>query len=280
MTTAQLTEEATSRYVQAGDVRVHYNEAGTGMPVVFVHGGGPGASGWSNFNTNIGPLSEHFRVILVDMPGWGKSDPVVLSESRFAFNARVFRDMLDTLDIPKVHFVGNSMGGGTSAKFAIDYPDRIDKLVLMGAAGASPSVMSPFPMEGIKRLGEAFRNPTKESFRDMIEAFVYDSSFVTDELLEQRVNGLLEHPEHIEARRKTPREFIGVVPITHELSKIKAQTLVMWGRDDRFEALEKAFIFQGLIPDCDVHVFDKCGHWVQFEQSDKFNRMVVDFLQH
>jgi pimeloyl-ACP methyl ester carboxylesterase len=278
LTTQALTAENTSKFVQAGDVRLHYNEAGTGPPVVFVHGGGPGASGWSNFNTNIGPFSEHFRVLLVDMPGWGESDAVVPNESRFTLNARSFRDMLDALDIEKAHFVGNSFGGGSSAKFAIDYPERIGKLVLMGAAGSGPNLLSPFPMEGIKRLGEVWENPTKESFHEMIKAFVYDSSFVTEQLLEERVNSLLSHPELLEARRKTPPQFNRVVPITQELPDIKAETLVLWGRDDRFEALEKAFIFQGLIPDCDVHVFDKCGHWVQYEQSEKFNRIVIDFL--
>ena len=77
--TVELTQESTSRFIQAGDVRVHYNEAGTGQPVLCLHGSGPGASGWSNFFRNVGPLAEHFRVLLVDMPGWGGSDTVTVT---------------------------------------------------------------------------------------------------------------------------------------------------------------------------------------------------------
>src|SRR5690606_28967041 len=80
--TSQLTEESTSKYVQAGDIKLHYNEAGTGPAVLMLHGGGPGASGWSNYFRNIGPFSQSYRTLLVDLPGYGKSDPVVMNEYR------------------------------------------------------------------------------------------------------------------------------------------------------------------------------------------------------
>ena len=88
-TTTQLTEEATSKYATVDGVKIHYNEAGSGDPLVMLHGGGPGASGWSNFATNIGPLSERFRVILMDLPGFGKSDSVTVTGGRAAYNARI-----------------------------------------------------------------------------------------------------------------------------------------------------------------------------------------------
>ncbi|HLY67277.1 MAG TPA: alpha/beta hydrolase, partial [Chloroflexota bacterium] len=96
--TLDLTEEATSHFIQAGDIRMHYNEAGSGEAVICIHGGGPGASGWSNYNRNIAALSQRFRVLLVDMPGFGKSDAVVIKgESRPEYNAKAFKNFLDAL---------------------------------------------------------------------------------------------------------------------------------------------------------------------------------------
>ena len=143
MAVETLTEESTSRYVQAGDVRLHYNEAGTGHSVIAIHGGGPGATGWSNYRTNIGPLSEHFHTMLMDMPQYGKSDPVVIHEESVSFNAKAIKAALDSLGIEKVHLIGNSMGGATSMRFATMFPERLAKLVLMGPAGGRYSPFTP-----------------------------------------------------------------------------------------------------------------------------------------
>ena len=274
-----LTEENTSRFVQAGDVKIHYNEAGEGEPVIFVHGGGPGASGWSNWYPNIGPISKHYRAILVDMPGWGQSDSVVVNEERFQYNARVFKDMLDELKIEKAHFVGNSMGGGTTSKFCIDYPDRVMKHVLMGSAGSGPSLFFPKMAEGIRYIFKVWKDPTVENFRDLMEVFCYDSSFATDELLERRVASMKSRPDHLEARAKTNPKYLRPNDLSPELHKVKAETLVIWGRDDRFESLDSALKFIWMIPKADLIVYSQCGHWAQYEQAEKFNADLLRFLQ-
>ena len=268
-----LSFEATSRTAKAGSLQLHFNEAGPtdGETLVFLHGGGPGASSWSNFKQNLPSFADDYRCLLVDMPGFGKSDPVTLKEPRIVFNSHVFKNFLDALGIDKAHFVGNSMGGGTSAKFAIDHPDRVDNLVLMGAAGAGTSIFSPMPMEGIKILQEVFRNPTKEGFRKMIEVFVYDSSFVTEELLEQRLNGTLSHPEHLEANRNSIQAQADLSP---DMGKIQAKTLVIHGRDDRFVPLDHSLRYLWNIPNAQLHVFSQCGHWAQYEKSEEFNRLI------
>ena len=105
-----LTEESTSRFVQAGDIKLHYNEAGTGEALIMLHGGGPGASGWSNFRTNIGAFSDKYRTMLLDMPQYGKSDPVVIDGDATRYNAQAIKAMFDELGIEKAHFIGNSFG--------------------------------------------------------------------------------------------------------------------------------------------------------------------------
>ncbi|NIO07437.1 MAG: alpha/beta fold hydrolase [Deltaproteobacteria bacterium] len=271
---ASLTETETSKYVHAGSLRIHYNEAGTGPAVIMLHGGGPGASGWSNFQRNIGPLSERFRVILIDFPGFGKSDSVVVNEPRSQVNARVLCDLLDALRIDKTHLIGNSMGGASGLNFAIDYPDRIDRLVIMGAAGAGQSLFVPMPTEGIKVLNQVFDNPTIEGMKRLIQLMVYDSSFLTEELLQQRLQDAL-NPQHMEARKKSKAVQMD---LSRDLAKVKAKTLIIWGRDDRVVPLDGSLRLLWGIPDSELHVFGRCGHWAQFEHAEEFNRLVMGFL--
>ncbi len=163
MTTAQLTEAATSKTVQAGKYRVHYNEAGTGHPVIFLRGGGLGATGWSNFVRNIGPVSEHFRVLLVDQVGYGKTDDEVFTdEPSSTARARAVKDTMDALGIEKATLVGNSLGGSTSLTFAVDYPDRIEKMVLMGSGAGGVNLFAHWPTEGAKVLLAMFSEPTEQ----------------------------------------------------------------------------------------------------------------------
>ncbi|MCE2469166.1 MAG: alpha/beta fold hydrolase [Dehalococcoidia bacterium] len=276
MATQTLTEESTSRYVQAGDIRLHYNEAGSGEAVVMIHGGGPGASGWSNFRTNIGAFSETYRTMLLDMPQYGKSDPVVIDGDATRYNAVAIKAMFDELGIDKAHFIGNSFGGATSLRFAIEYPERVGKLIVMGPAGSGPSYFMPRPLEGIKALNAWWDNPSREQMAKIVDLFVYDEKFKTDELIDMRHNAGLSRPQHIEARRNSTNR---VTPdFTSELHKVQAKTLIIWGRDDRFSPLDFALNMLWRIPDAQVHVFPECGHWVQYEKSDEFNRLIMDFI--
>src|SRR5690606_19526562 len=118
-----------ARTVQTREWRLRYYEAGSGHPVVLLHGSGPGATGWSNLAGNIEALAEHFHVYAVDMPGWGGSDPATVDRLDHVDAAVQF---LDALGIDRAAFVGNSMGGQTSLRLATEHPDRISHLVTMG----------------------------------------------------------------------------------------------------------------------------------------------------
>lgn len=162
------TEAATSRFLnveEAGKtLRIHFNDCGQGdETVVLLHGSGPGATGWANFSRNIDPLVEAgYRVILLDCPGWGKSDSIVNSGSRSDLNARILKSVVDQLDIAKIHLLGNSMGGHSSVAFTLNWPERVGKLVLMGGGTGGMSLFTPMPTEGIKRLNQLYRQPTIE----------------------------------------------------------------------------------------------------------------------
>jgi len=271
-----LTEENTSNYANLSQIKLHYNLAGDGEAVIMLHGGGPGASGWSNFRTNMGPFSSKYKTILLDLPQFGKSDPVIFDGDPTEYNARVIKELLDTLGIQKAHFIGNSYGGATSLRFAIDYPERISKLIVMGPAGYGPSYFVPRPLEGIKALNDWWVKQTREQMAKIVDLFVFREELKTQELIDMRQKAALSHPEHIEARAKSVNRYIP--DLTPELSEVKAKTLIIWGRDDRFSPLDFSLNLLWRIPDAQVHIFPECGHWVQYEKSEEFNRLILDFL--
>lgn len=285
MTSTNITEAATSKFVRIKegdlDLQLHYNDAGSGAEtVVMLHGSGPGASGWANFNRNVEPLvSAGYRVILMDCPGWSKSDPIVCTGSRSELNARALKGLLDAIGLDKVHIIGNSMGGHSAVAFALFNPTRVGKLVLMGGGTGGPSQFVPMPTEGIKLLQGLYREPTIEALKKMMSVFVFDSSSLTEELYQARLDNMMSRRDHLENFVKSlaanPKQFTDYGP---RLGEISAQTLVIWGRDDRFVPMDIGLRLLWGMPNAELHIFNRCGHWAQWEHADKFNRMVLDFL--
>lgn len=281
------TEATTSKFVRVTegplkDFNIHYNDAGRGETVVMMHGSGPGASGWSNFNRNVDAfVNAGFRVLLVDSPGWNKSDPIVLeSGSRGMVNACAVKGVLDALKIEKAHLIGNSMGGINALSFALAYPERLNKMIIMGGAGVGPSLFVPMPLEGIKLIFGLYANPTMENLKKMLNVFVYDPSKLTEDLIQTRFSNMMERTDHLENFVKSlqinPNQW---GDLSLRLPEIKAKTLVTWGRDDRFVPLDFGLRMVWSLPDAQMHIFSQCGHWAQWEHADKFNRLVIDFLK-
>ncbi|ATE58648.1 2-hydroxy-6-oxo-6-phenylhexa-2,4-dienoate hydrolase [Thauera sinica] len=282
-----ITEADTSRYVTIdepglNDFRLHYNDAGRGEAVIMLHGGGPGASGWSNYYKNVEALAEAgYRAILLDCPGFNKSDEIVTDVQRGLVNARAVKGLMDALGIDKAHLVGNSMGGATALNFALVFPERLARLVLMGPAGMGHSLIQPNPQEGVRRMFRLYNEPTYANFAEMLDVFVFDPSAITEELRQGRWNNIQARPEHLRnfvaSARMTPVTAWDVADRVHT---IPSKTLVTWGRDDRFVPLDNGLKLINAMPDARLHVFSRCGHWAQWEHAGDFNRLVIDFLEH
>nr|ART39084.1 H509 [uncultured bacterium] len=280
MTTAvPLTAESTKKVAQTKEWKVEYYEAGEGHPVIMLHGTGPGATGWSNFYPNIGPLSERYRAIAMTFPGWGESsefDPA--TESRTKANARAVKLLMDELGLEKAALVGNSMGGMCVQQFAVDYPERLSHFITMGAPAPGPNAMQPGGWsEGMQVLRETYADPSPENFRDLVRVMVYDSSFVTDSLVKARSDAALQNRTHLTNWLKPNA---GGLPssLADDLAKVKTPALIIQGRDDRTVPMEGSIRLLGMLQNSRLVVFNHCGHWAQIEHADEFNKLLDLFI--
>ncbi|WP_051831315.1 4,5:9,10-diseco-3-hydroxy-5,9,17-trioxoandrosta-1(10),2-diene-4-oate hydrolase [Streptomyces violens] len=280
------TYESTSRTVKAGGIELHFHEAGpAGAPVVIMlHGGGPGASGWSNFGGNLPVFARTFRTLLIDQPCFGRSAKPEPDRDYFSYSAGAVAALMDELGIAQAHFIGNSLGGGTSVRMALDHPDKVGKLLLMGPGGISLNLFAPDPTEGIKRLFEfqASPEPTKEQLRAFLSVMAYDQSIVTDELVEERWASATD-PETKLGNARMAAAFANPAwaqdwMLWREAHRITQPVLLTWGREDRTNPLDGALVALKTIPDARLHVFPHCGHWAQTEQADEFNRLAIAFF--
>jgi 2-hydroxy-6-oxonona-2,4-dienedioate hydrolase len=280
--TAELTAESASRFVQAGKFRVHYYEAGTGHPLILLHGSGPGATGWSNFRPNIAALAEDFHVYAIDMPGWGESDTQTDETGRDHPAALI--DFMDALGIEKAALVGNSMGGMTSLTTTIRFPERVTHLITMGAPAPGIDIVSPGGdwSEGMKILLQAYREPTPDNLKRLVQIMCYDQSMATDELAALRSSAALSHPEHLDSWNVLfdggPPKHNPYFDLGPALPKITVPMLAIHGRDDRVVNYEHSLRFTSAVPNARLLLINQCGHWVQIEHAAEFNRTVAAFV--
>jgi 4,5:9,10-diseco-3-hydroxy-5,9,17-trioxoandrosta-1(10),2-diene-4-oate hydrolase len=266
-------------------MHLHYTEAGTGPAVVLLHGGGPGASGASNFQRNLPVFAEHFRTLVVDQPGYGKSDKPAITGNYFTFAADALKGLLDELNIDQVQLVGNSLGGGTAVRFALRYPERAGRLVLMGPGGLSLNVFAPDPTEGVKRLAEfaAPPGPSREKMAAFLRTLVFDQRLITDDLIDERYAAACD-PESLKAMASMGASFFARDSfedglLWREAHRLTQRVLLIWGREDRVNPVDGALVALKMIRRAQLHVFGGCGHWVQLEKFDEFNRLAIGFLE-
>lgn len=279
--TGPLTAESTSRFIDAGGVRVHYHDAGSGPVLLCIHGGAPGAYGWGNFGANVPGLAEHFRVLVVDLPGYGRSDKPEISGGRYGFYAKVFADMLAALRIDSAHVLGMATGGAAAMMLAIEHPEVVDGLVLVSSAGGLP-LFTPMPSEGQKVIQSYYggEGPSLAKMRSYLEMMMYDTSPITDELVQERYEASIEPdfmtsaPEGRGAQNRPMTE-----QVWRDVDRIQSRTLVVWGRDNRVQGYDNALFLLNRIPDVQVHLYGRTGLWVPFERVADFNALLVGFLR-
>ena len=263
---------------------IFYAEAGQGPPVVMLHGGGPGASGVSNYSRNIDALAKNFRVIVPDMPGYGRSTKKPDHEDTYRYIGDMIRGLMDELNIDTAHLVGNSLGGASVLRLALDTPDRVGKLVLMGPAGIGTT--RGLPTAGMNSLLNYYSGtgPSREKLTTFIRTYlVYDPNSVPDELIDLRYQASID-PEILAnpiLRRPNKPQAIWRSDLTRDsgLKDLQTPTLVLWGKDDKVNKPSGGPALLTTMPNAELVMTSQTGHWMQWERADLFNELVADFLR-
>ncbi len=281
-----MTTTRTEHTVTVGNRRIYVAEAGSGPAVVLLHGGGPGASGVTNYSRNIDALAQHYRVLVPDMPGYGRSSKGIDKSDPFGSLADAMRGMLDELSISTAHLIGNSYGGAAALRLALDTPGRVGKLVLMGPGGIGTT--RGLPTAGLNSLLAYYggTGPSREKLAEFIRNYlVYEGDSVPDELIDLRYAASID-PEVVAdpplSRPSGPFALrtLWRMDLTRDsrLASLQTPTLILWGRDDKVNRPSGGPMLQNIMPNAELVMTSRTGHWMQWERADLFNQLVDEFL--
>jgi len=273
MTTRAVPE---GQYVEIGDgLKVHYHTEGSGAPVVFLHGSGPGASGWSNFRRNYPAFAAAgLRAIVPDTLGYGYSSKPDNVDYTLDFLVAALRRFLDALGVERCAVVGNSHGGAMAIKLALDDPSRVERLVLMAPGGLEEREVY-MKMAGIRAMMKAFLGDgglTREGLRKVFELQLFDRALITDEILEERLQIAELQPKRVLSSMQVPH-------LAPSLASIACPVFALWGMDDQFCPSSGALTIARSCKDTRVMLLTECGHWVMVEKAALFNRLCIDFVK-
>lgn len=265
----------------ADGIRTNYLEAGQGHGddggghVVLVHGSGPGVTAYANWRLVLPALAEDFHVVAPDMVGFGYSDrPDGVNYSLDTWADQTL-GVMDALGIEKAHFVGNSFGGAIALRLTTKHPDRVGKLVLMGAMGV------PFPItDGLD--GVWGYDGTLDGMREVMDYFAYDKSLTSGDLAQARYEGATQpgFQEAFSSMFPAPRQrWVESMTVPEgDIRALPHRTLILHGREDQVIPLQNSYDLLQLLDNADLAVFSHCGHWSMIERTADFNRMVRDFF--
>jgi 4,5:9,10-diseco-3-hydroxy-5,9,17-trioxoandrosta-1(10),2-diene-4-oate hydrolase len=263
-------------YVDIGDqLSIHYHCDGQGFPVVFLHGSGPGASGWSNFRRNYPQFAAAgLRAIVPDTLGFGYSSKPDNIDYGMDVVLDVLRRFLDKLGLERCAVVGNSHGGALAIKLALEDPDRVARLILMAPGGLEEREVY-MKMPGIRAMMKAFLGEgelTRDSLRRVFELQLHDQTLITDEILDERVS----------IARLQPKRVMTTLSVPHllpRLGELRCPIFALWGMDDQFCPSSGALTLAKSCKQARVMMLTECGHWVMVEKAALFNRLCIDFVK-
>ncbi|EPL15583.1 alpha/beta fold hydrolase [Pseudomonas sp. CF161] len=261
-----------------GAYRLHYHEVGHASAdrptLVFLHGSGPGASGYSNFHLNFPFFADQgFHVVVPDYLGYGLSDKPDDLQYTSTLHVEVLRELLSARGVTQAVLVGNSLGGAIAFQYGLTYPEQISQLVVMGPGGVEEPALWAGQMSGLRCMGAFIQEhkTDRASFRALLEHIVAAPHTITDAVIDSRLPVWLEQPPAVFSSMK-------VEVFAERLAHLQMPVLCLWGQQDNFLPVRHALIVAGLVKDVRVVISSRSGHWFMLEEPDYFNREVLTFL--
>lgn len=261
--------------IDVNGIKTNYHDQGEGHPVLMIHGSGPGVSGFVNWRLAMPELAKSCRVIVPDMLGFGYSQRS--PDGRYSPEQWVAQaiGLMDALGVVQADIVGNSFGGALALMLAIQHPQRIRRLVLMGAAGVefelTPGLDAVWGYE-----------PSIDNMRGIMDIFAFDRSRITEDIVRSRYEASIQPgaQEAFSAMFPAPRQrwVQALASPEQAIRAIPHETLIIHGREDKVIPLSNSLRLCELIPRAQLHVYGRCGHWTQIEHAARFARLVRDFL--
>ncbi|WP_372717150.1 alpha/beta fold hydrolase [Immundisolibacter sp.] len=264
------------KFIDVNGIKTCYIEQGSGEPLILIHGGGAGANGYGNWFGCLPLFGKHFRTIAVDMVGFGGTDSPDPATFEYSQKSRYdhIAGFIKALGYKKASLVGNSMGGATAMGVAVEYPDLVDKLILMGSAGLNseinaalqPVVGYDYTPEGMVRLIKSLANPDFP---------------ITDEMVQYRWKNSVDpkNKTSYAATMQWVRQQGGLFYPEEFIARVSQPTLVVNGKLDLVVPLESAYRFLELIKNSWGYIVPHCGHWAMIEYPSDFSAAVGSFVQ-
>ena len=267
------------KYLDIGEVaglpqRIHYHEQGEGEAVIFLHGAGGGASGYSNFKGNYPEFAEAgFRSIVPDLIGYGLSSKPDLEQYDLDLFIAGIKGLVDGLGLEKITLLGNSLGGAVALGYALAHPDDVARLILMAPGGvedldtylAMPGIANMFAIYASGKTGA-------EAMRAVMTMQLFDPSLLTDEIINERA-------PIAATQTNAARSILKVPNMTEQLHQLRCPVFGFWGVNDQFNPVSGTMKLMDNCPQARMVLVNRCGHWVQVEHREMFNRSCIDFLK-
>ena len=264
-----------AKYVDIGnDLTIHYHDEGEGTPVIFVHGSGPGASGWSNFKGNYPAMVKAgYRTLVPDLPGYGYSSKPEDAQYTLDFMVAALEGFVEALQLKDCILIGNSMGGAVCIRFSVNNPKLVQKLVLMAPGGLETREVY-MEMEGIQTMMRSFfskKGLSREGMRKTFNLQLFNPEHITDEIIEERFQIAETQPKTVISTMKIPNQ-------TEALKEISCPILGFWGMNDKFCPSSGAMTVARECSNTRMILLTECGHWVMVEHAARFNKECIEFF--